>query len=245
MALTESAVQNIISNNCWAEECPVHHSRLVLLDIPFINYDGFSQIGQIMVLDVIKNETIALFKELANRSFPISSLLLMDSFKGDDVASMNANNSSAFNGRRIMNTNRWSSHAYGVAIDINPRQNPYLRFNTDENTIKVLPDEALPFVNRTVPKKGWLSPSWICSLNMDLQNGVGDGTISPIITIFRCPGIELTHFFKTLASARTNRFYASIVVKNTFRSGYFWLDLINWWGRFSSNKNVSNCRVDA
>lgn len=82
----------------------------------------------------------------------------MDSFKGDDVASMNANNSSAFNGRRIMNTNRWSSHAYGVAIDINPRQNPYLRFNTDENTIKVLPDEALPFVNRTVPKKGMVEP---------------------------------------------------------------------------------------
>ncbi len=158
MALSESEVQNLIENHCWSEECPVHHSRLELLDVPFVNFDGFAQIGQIMVLDTIKNEVAQLFKELASRSFPLQSLQLITTFGGNDLASMNANNSSAFNGRRIMNTNRWSSHAYGVAIDINPRQNPYLLFNTDEHSIKVLPDDALPYVNRTVPKKGMVEP---------------------------------------------------------------------------------------
>ncbi len=158
MALSDQTVSILKEKNIWRKECPIHHSRLVLVDVPYINYDGFAQIGQIMVLDSIKDEVQQLFKELANRFFPIQSISLINEFEGDDVASMNANNSSAYNGRQIMNTNRWSSHAYGVAIDINPRQNPYLLFDQYNNSIKVLPDNSLPFVNRTVLKEGMVEP---------------------------------------------------------------------------------------
>lgn len=41
-----------------------------------------------------------------------------------------------------MNTNRWSSHAYGVAIDINPHQNPYMMLNPESSSIKVFPQKG-------------------------------------------------------------------------------------------------------
>ena len=52
---------------------------------------------------------------------------LVDDFEGDDELSMEANNSSAFNYRVIEGSTQLSKHALGLAIDINPRINPYVR----------------------------------------------------------------------------------------------------------------------
>lgn len=73
----------------------------------------------------------------------------MREFRGDDSASMDANNSSAFNARPITGGGGWSKHAYGVAIDINPVQNPFLEFDSN-GTITVKPSQsATSYVNRT------------------------------------------------------------------------------------------------
>ncbi len=154
MALTEVQIQSLIENHIWHEGCPVHHSELSVLNISYINFDGFSQIGEIMVAEIIKEQVQSVFEELYEIQFPIHNLSLIDHYKGDDVVSMEANNSSAFNGRKVMNTDRWSSHAYGLAIDINPTQNPYLNFDTSESTIKVYPSDGMAFVNRSVLRKG-------------------------------------------------------------------------------------------
>jgi hypothetical protein len=49
---------------------------------------------------------------------------LVDVYSGDDDRSMAANNTSAFNCRKVAGTSKWSEHAYGRAIDVNPVQNP-------------------------------------------------------------------------------------------------------------------------
>jgi hypothetical protein len=51
---------------------------------------------------------------------------LIDKYGADDHRSMNADNTSAFNCRFVAGTTRWSEHAYGRAIDINPIENPYV-----------------------------------------------------------------------------------------------------------------------
>ena len=55
---------------------------------------------------------------------------LVDEFGADDIASMEANNTSAFNCRPVRGGNSWSEHAYGRAIDVNPAQNPYQNGDT-------------------------------------------------------------------------------------------------------------------
>lgn len=66
------------------------------------------------------------FRRLFDERFPIESMRLVDEFGGDDDRSMSANNTSAFNCRPATGSTRWSEHAYGRAVDINPVQNPYV-----------------------------------------------------------------------------------------------------------------------
>ena len=49
---------------------------------------------------------------------------LVDAYGADDERSMAADNTSAFNGRKVPGIDVWSQHAYGRAIDVNPLENP-------------------------------------------------------------------------------------------------------------------------
>ncbi|HUQ22080.1 MAG TPA: M15 family metallopeptidase, partial [Gaiellaceae bacterium] len=58
--------------------------------------------------------------------FPIRRLQPVSAYRGSDDASMAADNTSGFNCRFVGGTSRWSMHAYGEAIDVNPVENPYV-----------------------------------------------------------------------------------------------------------------------
>ena len=154
MSLSEARIKSLIENNVWTKACPVSYSELTCLDIAFINFEGCSQIGQLFVATKVAEQVSLIFQQLYNQRFPMHKIQPMDVYNGNDIASMQANNTSAFNGRKIMNTDRWSSHAYGVAIDINPVQNPFMMLDRDSSTIKIYPEESISYVNRGVAKKG-------------------------------------------------------------------------------------------
>ncbi len=118
--------------------------------VRFLHWDmkGQKAEGQMLVLDVVAPQVEALFAALYQAKFPLHSALPLEQFAGDDLLSMNANNSSAFNGRAITGAKSWSKHAYGVAIDINPLQNPYISF-ADDGGLNVLPAaSAKSYLNR-------------------------------------------------------------------------------------------------
>ncbi|RNC85606.1 MAG: M15 family peptidase [Balneola sp.] len=157
-SLTENEIQSMQSGNIWSEDCPLHHSRLRVVEIKYFGFDDYEHSSTMIVLDSISEQVKLIFEELFSVAFPIYSIVPMEQFKGDDVASMEANNSSAFNGRRIMNTDRWSSHAYGCAIDINPAQNPYMLLDKKQAKINVFPSSAIDYVNRNSIRKGMVEP---------------------------------------------------------------------------------------
>lgn len=142
----------------WSDDCPVPLARLVKVSFIHLDFQGNEQIGRIIVLDALGESVMTIFKELLQRKFPIEKAIPVDFFAGDDVASMNANNSSAFNCRRVMNTDRWSSHAYGAAIDINPVQNPYVLINEETHTARIYPIGGAHFLNRHLQESGMVEP---------------------------------------------------------------------------------------
>jgi hypothetical protein len=104
---------------------PVGCERLALVRFAYAGFDGREHgDGEVVVLDALADQVLAIFSELKARRFPIQQARLMNAYDGDDDASIEANNTSAFNDRRVIGTNSISMHAYGVAIDINPVQNP-------------------------------------------------------------------------------------------------------------------------
>ena len=71
-------------------------------------------------------DVVSVFQKLYDARWPIRRMRLVDAYGGDDDRSMAADNTSAYNCRRVKGSKRWSDHAFGAAIDLNPAQNPYL-----------------------------------------------------------------------------------------------------------------------
>jgi hypothetical protein len=68
---------------------------------------------------------VRVMRRLFRHRFPIRKMRLIDAYSANDRRSMAADNTSAFNCRYVSGTSRWSEHAYGRAIDVNPIENPY------------------------------------------------------------------------------------------------------------------------
>jgi len=137
-------------NQIMSAANPVPCERLALVSFSYRDFSGkLHDDGRVVVLDAVAPQVQAIFNELLERRFPLQRAQPMEAYHGDDDASMDHNNSSAFNGRPITGGGAWSKHAYGVAIDINPLQNPYIGKDAAGQTV-VLPSAASSYTSRKV-----------------------------------------------------------------------------------------------
>lgn len=129
------------------EPAPVTREDLRLLTVMYKDFDGLDRKGQIVCNASIADDLLEIFRELYENAYPIESIRLIDDFEGDDMASMRADNTSCFNVRpKSAFKNGFSAHAYGLAIDINPLYNPYVR--TRDGITRIEPEEAAPYIDR-------------------------------------------------------------------------------------------------
>ena len=106
--------------------CPVGPSRLRTVHINQQALDGRIYRGEIVVRSDRADQVAAIFRRTFDAGFPVDSMTNPNAFGGDDRRMMAANNTSAFNCRRVVgNPYAMSPHAYGYAVDVNPVQNPY------------------------------------------------------------------------------------------------------------------------
>ncbi|CAN5234348.1 M15 family metallopeptidase [soil metagenome] len=127
----------------WRPECPVAPDQLRRIELDYLGLDAQTHRGQIVVNVDLVDQTVAVFDRLYRMGFPIERMRTVDHYpNADDELSMRDNNTSAFNCRDIPGTGRWSYHAYGRAIDLNPRLNPYI------DSAGVQPANAEVYVDR-------------------------------------------------------------------------------------------------
>lgn len=104
----------------------ITYSDLRYVKVKYYNFNGKIKSGELIVNKKIAEKTVKIFYELFQIKYPIQRMRLIDDYQADDEKSMAANNTSSFNFRKVAGTNRLSKHAMGLAIDINPRINPYI-----------------------------------------------------------------------------------------------------------------------
>lgn len=99
-----------------------------ILEVMYYSFDGKIHQGQIVIHRELIEDIKEIFKVILKQKFPITSVIPVADprFHWDDDLAMEAGNSSGFNYRKIALTTRLSNHSYGRAVDINPRQNPYI-----------------------------------------------------------------------------------------------------------------------
>ncbi len=106
--------------------CKIPFENLRLLNVLYIDFSGETKTGELIVGDRVADDVIKIFKKLFEAEYKIEKINLIDDYDADDDRSVANNNSSAFCYRLIANSDKISNHAFGTAIDINPRYNPYI-----------------------------------------------------------------------------------------------------------------------
>lgn len=128
----------------WRAVCPLEPARLRRIVLDYVGFDGRTHRGALIVHEELVAEVIAIFEQLRQLRYPIEKMRTVEHYPGaDDELSMQDNNTSAFNCRDIPGTGRWSQHAYGRAIDVNPLLNPYI-----DRTGAFQPRNAAPYLDR-------------------------------------------------------------------------------------------------
>lgn len=96
------------------------------VQVNYIGFDGKEKTGIIEVHKLVSAEVKQIFDEIKENGFPIEKIEPIEKYNYSDEQSVRANNTSAYNFRFVGGTTKLSDHAIGLAIDINPYQNPWV-----------------------------------------------------------------------------------------------------------------------
>ncbi len=127
--MTEAEVFDGLSPDCP----PAVRDRQRLVSVAYVGFDGKLHQGQVVVDRDLEQDIVDVFAVARREKFPIQSVIPIShpnyrkDRAWDDELSMAANNTSAFNYRRVTGGTTLSHHATGRAIDLNPFTNPYMK----------------------------------------------------------------------------------------------------------------------
>ena len=135
-----------IDGKSYKKNCSIPLETLRYLHVLHKDLSGKTLEGELICNVKIAASLIDIFKKLYAENYPIEKIRLIDEYDADDELSMRDNNSSCFNFRYVSFTNRISLHGYGLAVDINPLYNPYIK--TVDGKKIIAPDNSADFENR-------------------------------------------------------------------------------------------------
>ena len=135
-----------IAGKSYKVNCPIPLRELRYIELLHKDLTGKILHGEMICNVRIVADVLDIFQKLFVASYPIEKVRLIDEYNADDELSMRDNNSSSFNFRYVSFTNRISLHGYGLAVDINPLYNPYIK--TVDGKKIIAPDNSADFEDR-------------------------------------------------------------------------------------------------
>lgn len=118
--------RSAMTPSVWRPGCPVGLDELRMVRVSHYDFSGRVRTGRLVVRRDVADDVVTAMRTLYAKRFPIRWMVPIERFGGSDFKSIEADNTSAFNCRYVDGTKRWSNHAFGTAIDINPIENPYV-----------------------------------------------------------------------------------------------------------------------
>jgi hypothetical protein len=175
--------EDVLARSTWTPQCPVGPADLRYVTVAFRGFDGAVHTGELIVAARVADDVAAAFGELFVAGFPIEEMRVVGTAELTAPPTGDDNNTTAFVCRPATGLTRWSAHALGLAVDINPFQNPYSKADL------VLPELASAYLDR----------------DRDLPGMILDG--GPVVAAFEHIGwtwggrwhspVDLHHFSET------------------------------------------------
>ena len=142
------SVWQTMQGKTWHDNPYIHRADLRYLRISHYDLEGRTHVGELICNKLIAQKLLTIFRELYAAHYPIQRMRLPDNYDADDERQMRANNTSCFCYRNVSGSKNLSKHARGLAIDINPLYNPYVRYSKKDGHQVVEPATGKPYVNR-------------------------------------------------------------------------------------------------
>lgn len=140
----------ILARSSWTEDCPVTVDELRYLTVSHHGFDGEIHTGEIIVNAAWAEEVARVFGRLFEAGFPLEQMRVTRLDEIDDPPTGDFNETGSFVCRPAVGSGNWSAHAYGLAIDVNPFQNPYVKGDL------VIPELASAYVDRDDERPGMI-----------------------------------------------------------------------------------------
>lgn len=138
----------VLERSTWTEGCPVEPADLVHLTLTFWGFDGQPHTGEMIVAQRVATDVTSVFEILYHNRFPIEEMRVVTDEDLVAPPTGDGNNTTGFVCRPVTGGTRFSQHAYGLAVDINPFHNPYRRDGL------VLPELASHYLDRASGRPG-------------------------------------------------------------------------------------------
>jgi hypothetical protein len=142
--------QGVLARSTWRPGCPVSVDELRYVTMRFVGFDGLVHTGELIVHAEVAQDVVGVFARLHAERFPLEEVRVIAAEELDAPPTGDGNVTSAFVCRPMVGGSRWSEHAYGRAIDLNPFHNPYVRGDL------VIPELAGSYVDRSDVRPGMI-----------------------------------------------------------------------------------------
>ena len=143
---------DVLARSTWTEGCPVAVVDLTYVRLSFWGFDDRPHTGELIVNAEVAEDIAAVFEKLYDARFPIEEMRVVSLADLDAEPTGDGNNTTSFVCRPVTGGTAFSQHAHGLAIDINPFHNPYLRADL------LLPELSASYLDRAEAKPGTVQP---------------------------------------------------------------------------------------
>ena len=140
----------VLRRSTWHRSCPVASDDLAYVTVSFWGFDRAAHTGELIVNASVAPDVVSVFRSLHKARWPIEEMRVTSRGELNAPPTGDGNNTSAFVCRPARLSGAWSQHAYGLAVDINPFHNPYVRGRL------VLPERAVAYRDRTWRRPGMI-----------------------------------------------------------------------------------------
>ncbi len=155
-SVVETVPADVLARSTWAPGCPVEADDLAYVRLTFWGFDDQRHTGELLLNRSVADDVVGVFRTLYQQRFPFEELRVTPRSEVDAPPTGDGNDTGAFVCRPTTgSTTTFSQHAYGLAIDLDPFQNPYTKDDL------VLPELASSYLDRNKVRPGMITPNGV------------------------------------------------------------------------------------
>ncbi len=149
--IADPAPTSVLERSTWAPGCPVAAAELAWVRLTFWGFDHRRHTGELLVNRSAAADLVRVFRTLYDARYPIEEMRISTRAELDAPPTGDGNNTEVFVCRPTTGGTSFSQHAYGLAIDVDPFQNPYVKGDL------VLPELAGSYLDRDRRRPGMIT----------------------------------------------------------------------------------------